>query len=62
MNNVFEIFILFWRRPIKALVRRVDGMEQVFNKRGRGRPRKTWWETLRFDINYMGLTDYKAID
>lgn len=37
-------------------VRRVEEMEQIVNKIGRGRPKKTWEETLKFDMKYIGLT------
>ena len=36
-------------------MKRVDGMKEVFNKRGRGRPRKTKWNILGYDMSYKGL-------
>ena len=45
------------RRPVGAPVRRVDEMEQVVKKRGRGRPKKTLGETLKFDMQCMGLNE-----
>ena len=45
------------RRPIDAPVRRVDEMEQLVKKRGRGRPNKTLGEILKFDIKCMGLNE-----
>jgi len=35
------------RRPVDAVVRRVDQMEKSQVKRSRGRPRKTTRETIR---------------
>jgi predicted transcriptional regulator len=51
------------RRPVYAVVRRVDQMEESKVKRGRGRPKKTVRETIRKDLeagtdacwSYMGL-------
>ena len=37
-------------------MKRVDKIEQVSTKRGKGRIRKTWWEILQYDISYVGLT------
>jgi len=45
------------RRLIDALVRRVDEMEQVTRKRGKGRPKKTLGATLKFDMKCMGLNE-----
>lgn len=36
-------------------MRRVDGVGQLLEKEVE-RPRKTWWETLRYDVNYKFLT------
>ena len=44
-------------RPVNAPVRRVDEMEQVVRKRGRGRSKKTLGETLKFDMQCMGLNE-----
>jgi len=44
------------RRPIDAVVRRVDQMEESHVKRrGRGRPRKTIRETIRKDLEVNEL-------
>jgi len=43
------------RRPIDAVVRRVDQMEESQVKRGRGRPRKTVSETIRKDLGVNEL-------
>ena len=45
------------RRLRDALVRRVDEMEQVVRKRGRGRSKKTLKETLKFDMQCMSLNE-----
>ena len=45
------------RRPVDALVWKVDEMEQVVRKRGRGRPKKILRETLKFDMQCMGLNE-----
>jgi len=38
------------RRPVDAVVRRVDQMEESHVKTGRGRPKKTIRETIRKDL------------
>ena len=43
------------RRPLDAVVRRVDQMEESRDKRGRGRPRKTIRETIRKDLEVNEL-------
>ena len=43
------------RRPVDAVVRRVDQMEESQVKRGRGRPRKTIRETIRKDLEVNEL-------
>jgi len=43
------------RRPVDAVVRRVDQMEESHVKRGRGRPRKTIRETIRKDLEVNEL-------
>ncbi|XP_052193027.1 uncharacterized protein LOC127801710 [Diospyros lotus] len=45
------------RRPRDTHVRRVDEMEQLVKKRGRGRPKKTLGETLKFDMKCMDLNE-----
>ena len=45
------------RKPIKTPMKRVDELEQVVNKRGRGRPKKTLGETLKFDMKCMSLNE-----
>jgi len=43
------------RRPVDAVLRRVDQMEESHVKRGRGRPRKTIRETIRKDLEVNEL-------
>ena len=50
------------RRPVDALVRRVDEIEQIVRKRGRGRSKKTLGETLKFDMKCMGLNENMTKD
>ena len=45
------------RRPVDTHMRRVDEMEQVVRKKGRGKPKKTLGETLKFDMQCMGLNE-----
>ncbi|KAM7467464.1 hypothetical protein LguiB_015026 [Lonicera macranthoides] len=45
-----------WRRPVDAVVRRVDHMEGSLVVRGRGRPRKTIGETIKKDLEANGFT------
>ena len=45
------------RTPRDAPVRRVDEMEQLVKKRGRGRLNKTLGETLKFHMKYMDLNE-----
>ena len=44
------------RRPSDAPVRRTEHMRLCF-KRKRGRPRKTWKEVIKKDMQHMGLTE-----
>ncbi|KAM7524737.1 hypothetical protein LguiA_014639 [Lonicera macranthoides] len=44
------------RRPVNAVVRRVDYMEGSLIGRGRGRPRKTIGETIKKDLEANGFT------
>ena len=43
------------RRPVDAVVRRVDQMEESQVRRGRGRPRKTIRETTKKDLEVNEL-------
>jgi len=46
VENRLTLFGYVERRPVDAVVRRVDQMEESRVKRGRGRPRKTIREPL----------------
>jgi len=50
------------RRPVDAVVRRVDKMEESQVKRGRGRPRKTIRETIRKDLEVNELNPNMVYD
>jgi hypothetical protein len=50
------------RRPIDAVVRRVDQMEKSQVKRGRGRPKKTSRETIRKDLEVNELDPNMVFD
>ena len=45
------------RRPTDALVRRCDYEIEIQDRRGRGRPKNTWKETLRKDLVYLVLME-----
>ena len=45
------------RRLRDAPVKRVDEMEQLVQKRNRGRPKKTLTETLKFDMKCLRLNE-----
>ncbi|CAN6554487.1 unnamed protein product [Malus baccata var. baccata] len=40
-----------------ALVKRCNYKKEVQGRSGRGRPRKTWQETLRKDLEYLDLME-----
>jgi len=50
------------RRPVDAVVKRVDQMEESQVKRGRGRPRKTIRETIRKDLEVNELDSNMVYD
>jgi len=50
------------RRPVDAVVRRVDQMEESHVKRGRGRPKKTIKETIRKDLEVNELDSNLVYD
>ena len=49
------------RRSSTELVRRVEGF-QVEGKRGRGRPRRTWEEHIRLDLQALHLSEDMTAD
>ncbi len=44
------------RRPLEAPVRRCEAWDVEPIKRGRGRPKKCWKETIKRDLKYLDLT------
>ena len=50
------------RRPLNAVVRRVDQMEESHVKRGRGKPKKTIRETIRKDLEVNELDSNLVYD
>jgi len=50
------------RRPVDAVVKRVDQMEESQVKRGRGRPRKIIGETIRKDLEVNELDPNMVYD
>lgn len=50
------------RRSQEASVRRVEGSEQKDLKRGRGRPKMTWWEGVRKDMRHLYLNGEDVLD
>ena len=50
------------RRPVDAVVRRVNQMEESQIKRGRGRPKKTIRETIRKDLEFNELDPNMVFD
>jgi len=50
------------RKPVDAVVRRVDQMEKSWVKRGRGRPKKTIRETIRKDLEASELDPNMVFD
>jgi len=45
------------RKPINVLVRRVERIKLGQVKRAHGRPKKTWMEMIRQDIEAKGLNE-----
>ncbi|PKA63692.1 hypothetical protein AXF42_Ash016976 [Apostasia shenzhenica] len=43
------------RMPIEAPVRKIELLDFAYVQRGRGRPKKTWQETIRSDLSYLNL-------
>jgi len=50
------------RRPVEAVVRRVDQVEESQVRRGRGRPRKTIRETIRKNLEVNELDSNLVYD
>ncbi|KAK8959762.1 hypothetical protein KSP40_PGU017160 [Platanthera guangdongensis] len=45
------------RRPLEAPIRRCESLVTTYVKRGRGRPIKTWNETIRKDMMYLDISE-----
>ena len=43
-------------------MRRVEEWDQGDFKRGRGRPKMTWWEGVRKDLKQLDLQESEALD
>ncbi|KAK8942946.1 hypothetical protein KSP39_PZI009477 [Platanthera zijinensis] len=50
------------RKPLVAPVRRCESLVTRHIKRGRGRPIKTWNETIRKDMIYLGISEIMTKD
>ena len=50
------------RRPIEALVRRIDKLEDSPLKRGRGRPLTTLKDIIKKDLEINGLSESMVYD
>ncbi|KAK8923655.1 hypothetical protein KSP39_PZI019072 [Platanthera zijinensis] len=50
------------KRPLEALVRRCESLVSRHVKRGRGRPIKTWNETIRKDMMYVDINEIMTKD
>ena len=53
------------RRLLDVHVRHVENKEslnQIRRGRGRGRPKKTWKETIKNDMNYLNLNENMCFD
>ena len=50
------------RRSVDAPVRRCKAINLLHYRRGRGRPKMSWNEVIRSDMNFMGLTEDMAQD
>jgi len=55
VENRFRWFGHVERRPVDAVVRIVDQMEESHVKRGRGRPKKTIREAIKKDLEVSEL-------
>lgn len=46
------------RRPIVAIVKRIDCLKVIGTSSERGRPKKTWLETVNNDLKAFNGKDY----
>ena len=44
------------RKPIDALLRRVEGMHVIDAKRGRGKPKRIWMELIKKNMTLLSFT------
>ena len=61
-ENLLRWFGHVRRRPTEAPVKRCESMEIVRSMRGRGRPKRSWKETIKHDLAYMDLTEDMALN
>ncbi|KAI0494701.1 hypothetical protein KFK09_024844 [Dendrobium nobile] len=57
LESLLRWFGHFKRRPFDHPVRKVDVLDLVYAKKGRGRPKKTWLENIRNDLSLLDLND-----
>ena len=50
------------RRPVSAPVRRCEILNLGDFRRGRGRPKKSWLEVIRHDLNLLNLSEDMTSD
>jgi hypothetical protein len=62
VENKLRWFVHVERRPVDAVVRRVDQMEESLVKRGRGRHKNTIRETIRNDLEVNELDPNMVYD
>jgi len=62
VENMLRWFGHVERRPVDAVVRRVDQIEENHVKRGRGRPKKIIRETIRKDLEVNELDSNLVYD
>ncbi|RXI03244.1 hypothetical protein DVH24_003896 [Malus domestica] len=53
--KIFEVIWTCETKSTDVLVRRCDYTTKVQSRRGRGRTKKTWQETLKKDLEYLNL-------
>ena len=61
-ENRLRWFGHVYRRPSDAPVRRSDMIRIDGGKRGRGRPKRTWVETIRLDLAKLNLREDMSLD
>ena len=50
------------RRRMDVAVRRCESIKLLGCKRGRGRPKKSWQEVIKYGLKFIGLTEDMAQD